>query len=592
MTTGLLAGLLVLASVAEGHTQETPAGPAEADQASETEQAADEQPSSLTDVVVVTASRREEQLINAPATITVLTAEMLENSPGHNVADLLRAVPGLNTAQTSARDVNLTTRAATGTLSDSHLAVIDGRAVYQDFFGFVLWDLIPNTDEIKQVEIIRGPASAVWGANAMSGVVNVITKTPREMLGTTVSLGLGQFGRSLTGEDFSSGGLFTAHATYAAAPNDRLAYKLSAGLLTQEALPRPTGTVPGTGAPYPSFTNRGTTQPRFDARVDYDFPDGRQGLTVSGGVAGTDGIIHSGLGPFDIQPGTRLSHGKVNYTRGEFQTQFFVNAFNGDAPALLQRTGDDRVLPFTVKTLTYDVSFSNAHILGTRHLLSYGGNFRHTGFDLSLAPDGSSRDEGGFYVQDTIFLSDRFRWVIGTRVDRFDILDGTVRLTLPAAQWRDAYSSIPLPSASLSVCNHQPRRVVVPQIRPELPGCRGSAGRTRHHRVARDHSAVVREVRPRLRPAVEATSRSTRRYVVPGRSLRHDQRSAPVSLACGRPRRGPDRPPRPTPSGRARGAEILSKTVEESAPGTRASGDRQAGQLPSRPSGGHALGHP
>ena len=425
--TRLLAALLVLAPVSEGQAQQTPADDVVAEQASETEQGDDEQSSSRIDVVVVTASRREEQLINAPATMTVLTAEMIESSPGHNVADLFRTVPGLNIAQTAARDFNLNTRAATGTLSDSHLAVIDGRSVYQDFFGFVLWDLIPvNTNEIKQIEIIRGPASAVWGANAMNGVVNVITKTPREMLGTTVHLGLGQFGRSLTGEDYSSGGLFRTHVTHAGAPNDRFAYKFSAALLTQEALPRPAGTVPGTGAAYPSYTNRGTTQPRFDARVDYDSPDGRHGLIVSGGVAGTDGIIHSGLGPFDIQPGSRLTHGKVNYRRGELQAQFFVNAFAGDAPALLQKTGDGSVLPFTVETLAYDVSFSNAHIVGAQHLLSYGGNYRHTGFDLSLAPDGTSRDEGGLYIQDEIFLSDRFRWVVGTRVDRFDILDKSV----------------------------------------------------------------------------------------------------------------------------------------------------------------------
>ena len=260
----------------------------------------------------------------------------------------------------------------------------------------------------------------------MNGVVNVITKSPREMLGTSVNLGLGQFDRSLT-DDFSSGGLFTTHLTHAAAPTERLSYKFSGGVTTQEALPRPTGAVPGTGgATYPLFTNQGTSQPRFDARVDYDFPGGRRGLVISGGVAGTDGIIHTGLGPFDIQPGSRQANGQIRYHRDELQLQFVVTDFVGDAPALLQRTPEGSVLPFTVETLSYDTSFSNAHILGTKHLLLYGGNYRHTGFDLSLAPDGDSRNEGGLYVQDTIFFSDRFRWVIGSRVDWFDILDKSV----------------------------------------------------------------------------------------------------------------------------------------------------------------------
>ena len=81
--------------------------------------------------------------------------------------------------QVSARDVNLTTRGATSTLATSQLALVDGRSVYLDFFGMVMWDLVPtNPNDIRQIEVIRGPASAVWGANAMSGVVNVITRTP------------------------------------------------------------------------------------------------------------------------------------------------------------------------------------------------------------------------------------------------------------------------------------------------------------------------------------------------------------------------------------------------------------------------------
>ena len=63
--------------------------------------------------------------------------------------------------------------------------------LYQDFFGFVMWDFLPvNFNEVKQVEVIRGPASAVWGANALYGVVNVISKTPRELKGTSATFGV------------------------------------------------------------------------------------------------------------------------------------------------------------------------------------------------------------------------------------------------------------------------------------------------------------------------------------------------------------------------------------------------------------------
>src|SRR6185503_10245724 len=115
------------------------------------------------EIVVVTASRREEQLRNAPATMSVVTGEKITHGSGQTVTDLLRLVPGVNVSQTSTRDVNVTPRAATGTLSDSLLVLLDGRSIYQDFFGAVLWDFLPiQPNEIKQIEVIRSPASAVW----------------------------------------------------------------------------------------------------------------------------------------------------------------------------------------------------------------------------------------------------------------------------------------------------------------------------------------------------------------------------------------------------------------------------------------------
>jgi outer membrane receptor for ferrienterochelin and colicin len=136
---------------------------------------------STSGVMVATASRRLEQLINAPATMSVISEEAIRQSAVQSVPELLRSVPGMNVAQLSARDINVESRAPSGTLTDSLLVLMDGRSVYQDFFGSVMWDLLPiDVDEIRQIEVIRGPASAVWGANAMTGVVNVISKTPRE----------------------------------------------------------------------------------------------------------------------------------------------------------------------------------------------------------------------------------------------------------------------------------------------------------------------------------------------------------------------------------------------------------------------------
>ncbi len=88
--------------------------------------------------------------MNAPATVSVITSDVIQSTPATNYAELLRSVPGVNIAQTSARDFNITMRGATSTLSTSQLALVDGRSLCLDFFGFVAWDLLPmNPNEIR-----------------------------------------------------------------------------------------------------------------------------------------------------------------------------------------------------------------------------------------------------------------------------------------------------------------------------------------------------------------------------------------------------------------------------------------------------------
>ena len=384
-----------------------------------------DQPPIYEEQVVVTASKVEQQLVNAPATVSVVTSDVIASSPATNYAELLRGVPGMNVTQTSARDFNINMRGATSTLATSQLALIDGRSLYLDFFGFVAWDFLPvNPNEVRQIEVIRGPASAVWGANALSGVVNFITKTPREMAGSSFTLGVGTFGREVNDNGAGNGSLWYFNGTHAAAVNDRWSYKLSAGALGQDALPRPTGTIPNAlNTPYPSFANSGTRQPKFDTRVDYEAPDGAYRLSFSGGFAGTEGIIHTGIGPFDMNRGTVLGYGAARWTKGAQKLQFFTNILNGDANALLSFGTDGRPILFEFNTKTFDIEYGNVRAFGTRNVVSFGGNFRYNQFDLSLAPRGDNRTEGGGYIQDEIFINDHLRWVIGARLDKFSVLD-------------------------------------------------------------------------------------------------------------------------------------------------------------------------
>jgi iron complex outermembrane receptor protein len=398
---------------------------------------------SLTENVVVSATRNGTPLIDAPATMTVLTSAELQSSPAQNYGDLLRSVPGLNVIQLSARDVNITSRQATGTLSNTQLVLLDGRSVYLDFFGVVLWDLMPaNLDNIKQIEVVRGPASAVWGANALTGVVNIITKSPREAPGSEATFTGGFMSRD-AGSSVGKGvgGLVGANASLADAPNATWSYRVSGGYFAADAFPRPSGTIPIItdprdptgrttvgGATYPAdgagpfgtaFSNRGANQPKFDARVDQELgSNGR--LTYEGGVAGTQGVIYTGVGPFDIQSGSTLSFGRINYSRDALKINFFVNRLHAEAPNLLfpdAATGQPLLMNLTTKT--WDFEAGDAFPVGSRQVLSVGGNVRRNNFDITLAPQAQDRSELGAYVQDEIFFLDWVRFNIGGRVDKF-----------------------------------------------------------------------------------------------------------------------------------------------------------------------------
>ena len=397
-----------------------PAAGQQGDGSDTTEAADDQAQDKFDEVISVTASKYEQRLNEVPSAITVLDERALETLPVDDYGDLLRNVPGLNVSQISARDIQITGRTATYSLATSELVLLDGRTLYLDFFGFVMWDYVPmDTREIKQIEVVRGPGSAVWGANAMSGVINLITKSPREMQGTSVTLGGGDVG-TLYGS-----------LTHAGA-NERYGYKVSAGYFEQEPFDRPTGIIPGTvgptnpvGTPYPLFENQGTSQPKANLRFDFDqSTESTWGIDI--GYAATDGIMHSGIGPFDIASGASMSSVKADWSKRAARATFFVNSLDGDALNLLSAGFDGRPIEFAFASDTFNLDFSNTHVVGSNNIVTYGLTARTNEFDLSIAPAGDSRDEFGVFLQDEILIGDKARWLIGARWDDIDPIGSVV----------------------------------------------------------------------------------------------------------------------------------------------------------------------
>ena len=127
----------------------------------------------------------------------------------------------------------------------------------------------------------------------------------------------------------------------------------------------------GGSTSFPTYENQGTTQPKVDGRLDYSLDNGSY-MTFSGGYAGTEGIMHSGIGPFDIESGTWTAYGKANYTKNAFRLQAFYNTLDGDAAQLLTRGPGGAPIVFLFKTKTFDVEAGNVTTFG-RNVLTYGG---------------------------------------------------------------------------------------------------------------------------------------------------------------------------------------------------------------------------
>jgi outer membrane receptor for ferrienterochelin and colicins len=110
----------------------------------------------LENEVTVTASKYEEEVINAPATVSVVPEQAIQATASYNIAELLRAVPGVNVIQTSAITFNVSSRSAASAATNHQLALVDGRTIYWDFLGYSDWNMVTeDLDEVKQMEVVR-----------------------------------------------------------------------------------------------------------------------------------------------------------------------------------------------------------------------------------------------------------------------------------------------------------------------------------------------------------------------------------------------------------------------------------------------------
>lgn len=166
---------------------------------SATEQKLHEEALYLKEETVSIASRYEQPISKAPSDVYVITDEDIKGSGATDIPTLLRQVPGMEVMQTNAVDFNVSVRGNNQVHANKLLVLVDGRSIYIDQAGVVYWKLLPvSLAEIKRIEVLKGPASAVYGFNAFDGVVHIITKPPEEMRGTSLQVAGGELGTLLT----------------------------------------------------------------------------------------------------------------------------------------------------------------------------------------------------------------------------------------------------------------------------------------------------------------------------------------------------------------------------------------------------------
>src|SRR5574337_188812 len=146
----------------------------------------------LMGIEITSASKKEEPLWDSAAAVFVITGEDIRRAGMKSIPEALRLAPGLQVAQFGSNRWAISARGFNATFSNKLLVLIDGRSVYTPLFAGVFWDVQDTLiEDIDRIEIIRGPGGTLWGANAVNGVINIITKTSKDTHGALVSAGGG-----------------------------------------------------------------------------------------------------------------------------------------------------------------------------------------------------------------------------------------------------------------------------------------------------------------------------------------------------------------------------------------------------------------
>jgi iron complex outermembrane receptor protein len=345
----------------------------------------------LMNIEVTSVSRRPERLAQTASAIQVITQEELRQSSASSLPEALRLATNLQVAQVDARQWAISARGFNSTTANKLLVLIDGRTVYTPLFSGVFWDVQDVLlSEVDRIEVISGPGAALWGANAVNGVINIITKDAKDSQGATLAAGAGTELRAV------------GAGRYGGTLGPRAHYRVYGKGFGRDP------TVLPSGQDGPDDWHMG--QGGF--RLDWDASTGSR-VTVQGDLyTGRIGQASAA----DIAVSGQNVMVKWAHT---------VSA-NSDLSAQIYFDRTDRNIPGTLaeNLNIYDVDLQHHLVMGTRHDIVWGAGFRmfsdHVTNTPGLAflPAVVTREWLTAFAQDEIaLLPERLHLTVGTRVE-------------------------------------------------------------------------------------------------------------------------------------------------------------------------------
>jgi iron complex outermembrane receptor protein len=339
----------------------------------------------LSNLQITSVSRRAERLSDAAASIFAITGDDIRRSGATSLPEALRLAPNLQVARVDARQYAISARGFNSTTANKLLVLIDGRTVYTPLFSGVFWDAQDVfLDDVERIEVISGPGATLWGANAMNGVINVITRPASDTKGLLAYAGGGN----------RESGIGARYGT-----------DLSGGALRV----------------YAKGTDRDNTVHANGTAVPDGWQNAQAGVRADWGSA-----VHGFTLQGDAYRGTidQLAPGDVRISGGNLIARW-SQQFSADNHFQLQAYLDqtEREIPgtFSERLNTFDAEFQHAFRAGA-HNLTWGAGYRNArdrvtnSAGLAFLPAQITQRWSNLFIQDEIELGEQLRLTAGIKV--------------------------------------------------------------------------------------------------------------------------------------------------------------------------------